>query len=242
MRPADTIVRRSPDLDCRIPWIFSKAFDDLVARSFGIPSDTQAASTMPTDPLPFLHYPIPRRPTAATDTFVIHARVVTPPRRPDQSGPYLDAAEPGLLPRTYDQDSVVDDAPFFSSNIRILQTAWDAGPPSIVPHTYYDWQEPQHQDGLPTAPIGDAPQQTGSSSTLTSGGEVAPPVSQTGAQRRTKSSRARSSNGRFPCEKCGTSLTRNWTLQRHRKNSCPGPGGKRGRKPFKAPRKFDNMD
>jgi hypothetical protein len=213
---------------------------------------------MPTDPLPVLRYPIPRHPTAVTDTFLIHGLAFTPPGRPDQPGPYLNVAEPGLLPRTYDQDGVMDDAAFLSPNGSVLQTPGDAGPSWIVPHTYYDWQEPhrpimsrdvgssstvphQHQDRLHTARIDDASQTAASSSTLASQDEVAPPATQAGVRRSTKSSRARSTDGRFPCDVCGISLTRNSTLQRHRNMYCPGPGGRRGRKPSKAPRKFDDM-
>jgi hypothetical protein len=221
---------------------------------------------MPNNPPSFLHHPIPRRPTANTGTFSIHGRVVTSPGRPDRPHPYLVDTEPGLLPRINDQDSVMDDAPFLSPNGSVLQTPWDAGPSSIVPHTYYDWQEPhhqdrlytapftswdvgssstvphQHQDRLHTAPIDDASQPAASSSTLASQDEVAPPASQAGVQRPTKNSRARSTDGRFPCDVCGISLTRNSTLQRHRNMYCPGPGGRRGRKPSKAPRKFDDMN
>jgi hypothetical protein len=221
---------------------------------------------MPSDPLPLLRYPTPRRPTAAMDTFFIHGRFFTPPGRPDQPDPYFNVAGPGLLPRTYDQDSVMDDTAFLSPNGSVLQTPWDAGPSWIFPHTCYDWQEPHHQDRLYTAPItsrdvgssstvphqhqdrlhtariDDTSQPAASSSTLASQDEVAPPASQAGVQRPTKSSRARSTDGRFPCDVCGISLTRNSTLQRHRNMYCPGPGGRRGRKPSKGPRKFDGMN
>jgi hypothetical protein len=234
-----TCVRAHPWFDHvpRIPWIFSEAFDDLVARSFGIRFDTQAASAMPNDPLPFLHHPIPRRPTAATAAFSIHGRAATPPGRPNRPHPYLNVAEPDVLPLACDQDIIMDDVLFPGLVGSTLQPPWDAGPPSIVPHTYYDSQ--QHHDGL-HAPSPGGEEQPAASSSTTLPRNHEPAIAQAVVQRPTKGRRARPSHGRrYSCDACGASLTRNWLLTRHREKNCPVLREQRGRK---APGDFDYPD
>jgi hypothetical protein len=216
------------------PWIPSEARFVVYIPSI------QAAPVTPADPLPVLDHPIPRQPTVDTNTFLFHGhtgRPVTPPRSQDRPHPYLGVAEPGPLPCTHNQDSGMGDIPSFSPVGGTSWTPWDVGLSSTVPY--------QHQDRLHAAPIGGESQPTASLFTLTSQDEAAAPAapaSQAGAQRSTKRSRARSSDDRFPCDICGISTTRNWSLERHRRLYCRGPGGKRGRKPSKAPRKFDDTN
>jgi hypothetical protein len=220
-----------------MPWISSEAFDDLVARSFGILSDTQAALAMPDNSLPVLHHPIPRRPTAATGVLSIYDRAATPPGRPNRPHPYLDVSEAELLPLACDQNIIMDDVPLLGSVGSTLQPPWDAGPPSIVPHTHYDSQ--QHYDGLHDPSLGGEDQPTTSSST-TFPHNHEPAIAQAVIQRPTKGRRTRPSHGRrYSCDACAASLTRNWLLTRHREKNCPVLREQRGRK---APDDFNYTD
>jgi hypothetical protein len=142
----------------------------------------------------------------------------------------LNHLEVALPPRTNDQEGLTDETPFFSPDSGASSTLWDTGSSSS---TYYDWPEHQHQD----APASGEAEPVASSSTA-----IAHESERVAVPRPTRVRRTHASDGRsFSCNICSAAFARNWLLTRHRKENCPGLGGKRSRKPSARSHPFDRM-